>query len=235
MDSKFNSKAESIVDSENRPFFEDSKSLKTKNSPFKKYYSIMVGLLYCGASVSAVFLNKIILSRNGSFKDFSSVEILMTFQSLIAVVVLLFFRHFNIISFTISVGISKIIQIGFLSVLFVIMTGSNAYSVKFLSMPMVGLFKNSQVVIVCILEAIFLKNIPSFFVVGSLMVIVLGSVFGSLTDLEFDLVGYISVAFSVLSSAFYLVYIKIILRNSSISEMTLVLFNNILSVCFVIG
>lgn len=201
------------------------------------WYTIRVPVLaitYCAVSISAVFLNKIILSRSGRFKEFRSVEFLMMMQSIIGTILLLFCRFLKIIDFPIFIDYNRLKKIAFVNILFVLMTSSNAYSVRQLSIPMVALLKNCQVVIVCFLEYIFIGTKPGKITIASLCVIVFGSFCGSVTDLEFNLFGYIAMLIAITSSAFYYISIKIIFKDSQVPEFTLVFYNNILSVCFVL-
>ena len=192
----------------------------------------ILAITYCAVSISAVFLNKIILSRSGRFKEFRSVEYLMMMQSIIGTILLLVCRFFRIIDFPIFIDYARLKKIAFVNILFVLMTSSNAYSVRQLSMPMVALLKNCQVVIVCFLEYIFIGTKPGKITIASLCVIVFGSFCGSVTDLEFNLFGYIAMLIAVTSSAFYYISIKIVFKDNHVPEFTLVFYNNILSVCF---
>lgn len=192
----------------------------------------ILALSYCAASISAVFLNKKILSRTGQFKDFRSVEFLMMLQSIVGALLLVLCRLFRIIKFPIIIDFERVKRIAFVNILFVLMTLSNAYSVRQLSIPMVALLKNCQVVIVCFLEYIFIGTKPGKMTIASLCLIVFGSVCGSVTDLEFNLPGYIAMIIAVSSSALYHVSIKLVFKEKQVPEFTLVFYNNVLSVCF---
>jgi drug/metabolite transporter (DMT)-like permease len=192
----------------------------------------ILAVLYCATSISAVFLNKIILARSGRFREFKSVEFLMLLQSIIGVIILLLFNHFRIIDFPLKLDRPRFVRVLSVNVLFVLMTVGSAYSLRWLSLPMVSLLKNCQVVLVCILEYLFLRNRPGKLTVASLCVIVFGSFCGSVTDLEFNFVGYFWMLVSILSSALYLVSIKVAFRDSHIEEFTLVFYNNLCSIPF---
>jgi hypothetical protein len=199
------------------------------------WYAIRIpflGVAYSAASISAVFLNKIILSRSGQFKEFQSVEFLMLFQSLIGTVLLLICGWCHIIQFPILVDGSRLLRISVVNIFFVLMTVASAYSVRWLSLPMTTLLKNCQVVVVCVLEYLFVGTKPGKLTMASLSVIVFGSLCGSATDLEYSFVGYIWMAISILSSAFYLVSIKLAFREYHIEQFTLVFYNNLFSVPF---
>jgi drug/metabolite transporter (DMT)-like permease len=199
------------------------------------WYSMRVPLLaiaYCIVSISAVFLNKGILSRSGQFREFNSVEFLMLVQSILGSLFLLGCRAVHILSFPVRIDGHRISRIALVNILFVLMTCANAYSVKHLSLPMVALLKNLQVVIVCLLEYVFLDNRPGKMTVASLCVIVFGSFCGSVTDLEFNLLGYIWMGIAITSSAVYYISIKFAFKDSQVGEFTLVFYNNVLSIPF---
>jgi GDP-mannose transporter len=189
-----------------------------------------LSVAYCTVSISAVFLNKIILSRSGPYSEFKCVEFLMLLQSLLGVFFLVICRQIGILDFPFAIDWQRIKRIAFVNVLFVLMTSSNAYSVKHLSLPMVSLLKNCQVVVVCFLEYLFLHTKPTKLTFASLCVIVFGSLCGSVTDLEFNLAGYIWMAVAVLSSAIYYILIKLAFKENKVPEFTLVFYNNVLSI-----
>jgi drug/metabolite transporter (DMT)-like permease len=192
----------------------------------------ILGVAYCATSISAVLLNKIILARSGRFREFKSVEFLMLLQSIIGVIILFLCDRMNVVNFTLRIDRPRLIRVVFVNVLFVLMTVGSAYSLSWLSLPMVSLLKNCQVVVVCFLEYVFLKNTPGKLTLASLCVIVFGSLCGSVTDLEFNLVGYFWMLVSILSSALYLVSIKVAFRDYHIEEFTLVFYNNLFSIPF---
>jgi drug/metabolite transporter (DMT)-like permease len=210
----------------------ETERVLTLFSLWQAFRTPVLAVAYCAASISAIFLNKVILSRSGRFREFKSVEFLMLLQSIIGTIVLLACNYFNIVSFPLRTDRTRLIRVGFVNVLFVLMTVASAYSVRWLSLPMVALLKNCQVVLVCFLEYVFLGNRAGKLTIASLCVIVFGSFCGSVTDLEFNLVGYFWMAVSILSSAFYLVSIKFAFREADIEEFTLVFYNNLFSIPF---
>jgi GDP-mannose transporter len=212
---------------------EEEDELESMRSPL--WHSLRVPLLaiaYCMASISAVFLNKIILNRSGKFREFKSVEFLMLVQSVLGSLLLVLCRQLRILTFSLKIDFHRVLRIGVVNILFVLMTCANAYSVKYLSLPMVALLKNGQLVIVCLLEYLFLHNIPGKMTIASLSVIVFSSFCGSMTDLEFNLVGYVWMGIGILSSSIYYISIKFMFKENQVPEFTLVFYNNVLSIPF---
>jgi hypothetical protein len=156
----------------------------------------------------------------------------MLIQSLLGSIFLAVCRELHVLSFPLRIDIHHVLRIGVVNTLFVVMTCANAYSVKHLSLPMVALLKNCQVVVVCVLEYLFLHNRPGKMTIASLCVIVFGSFCGSMTDLEFDLVGYLWMGTAITSSAIYYISIKFAFKESQLPEFTLVFYNNVLSIPF---
>lgn len=186
---------------------------------------------YCASSISAVYLNKLILAPRGAFPGFGSVGLLMAAQSIIGTLILLALRLCGVITFSIATDMSRLKRIALVNLLFVAMTSANAYSVKLLAIPMVSLLKNCQVVLVCFLEFLILKAKPSALSMVSLLIIVIASVCGSLTDLEFNLRGYLWMCTAILSSSLYYISIKYAFKQKQVQEFTLIFYNNLFSVC----
>lgn len=190
------------------------------------------GCSYCFASISTVFVNKVILNKKGEYKDFNSVEFLMLSQSILGSIFLLTCRHFKILKFALLLDSPRIKRVLAINALFIIMTTANAYGIQHLSMPMVGLLKNSQIVVVAILDYFILDNKPGKYTTISLGAVIFGSICGSLSDIEFSLIGYFAMTIAVFTSSLYFVLIKIVFRYYKVSEHTLCFFNNIISLPF---
>jgi drug/metabolite transporter (DMT)-like permease len=195
---------------------EDDDADPPRPSIFSSLRVPLLAIGYCTVSISAVFLNKAILSRSGRFRGFQSVELLMVLQSIVGVLFLLVSRQAGVLSFPISIDAPRVKRIALVNILFVLMTCANAYSVRQLSLPMVALLKNCQVVIVCLLEFVLLRNKPGKMTIASLSVIVFGSFCGSVTDLEFNLLGYIWMAIAVTTSAVYYISIKFVFKENQV-------------------
>lgn len=198
---------------------------------FEAIRAPILAICYCVVSISAVYLNKIILSKNGKFKGFNSVGLLMTAQAIIGTLILLVLKICKVINFSISIDLSRIVRIELVNLLFVLMTSANAYSVKLLAIPMVSLLKNCQVVLVCLLEYLILKVKPNYMSMVSLFIIVIASIFGSITDLEFNLYGYFWMGIAILASSLYYISIKFAFKQKQVQEFTLIFYNNLFSVC----
>lgn len=218
-------------DEELAPFLGNSEE-SSRESFWETIRVPFLAVAYCTVSISCVFVNKIILSKSGKYKNFGSVEFLMFIQSVLGIVTLLAARAIRILDFPIRLSMGSIIRIALCNILFVLMTLANAYSLRHLSMPMVALLKNCQVVLVCFLEYIVLKTKPGKLTIASLSVIVFGSICGSMTDLEFNLVGYISIGVAILSSALNYITIKVAFRDHKIPEFSLVFYNSLFSIPF---
>lgn len=190
----------------------------------------LLAVSYCAVSISCVFVNKIILARTGRYKGFGSVEFLMCLQSVMGVITLSLCKRLHILEFPIKLDCGSISRIALVNTLFVLMTLANAYSLRHLSMPMVSLLKNCQVVLVCLLEFLVLKTRPGKMTIASLSVIVFGSICGSMTDLEFNLIGYISIGVAILSSGLYYIAIKIVFKDHKVNEFSMLFYNSVFSI-----
>lgn len=191
----------------------------------------LLAISYCTVSISCVFVNKVILSKSGKYKGFGSVEFLMFLQSMLAIFFFYLFRLLKVIDFPIKISYIALMRIATVNILFVLMTAANAYGIRHLSMPMVALLKNCQVVFVAVLEYFFLHTRPGKLTIASLGLIVFGSICGSITDLEFNFIGYASMIVAILSSSLYFIVIKLAFKEPKIPEFTLVFYNSLFSVC----
>ena len=192
----------------------------------------LYGIIYCIVSISAVFINKIILARNGKYSEFGSVEFLMLTQAIFGICVLLLSRSIRILQFPILISKYSLLRILLVDLLFMTQTTANAYAVRYLSMPMVALLKNCQVIVVCFLEFIFLHNAPTQSTMSSLFIIFFGSVCGSLTDIEFNVPGYLAIIIAIFSSAMYIISIKLVFKEQKLNQFTLLFWNNVFSIPF---
>ena len=223
--------------SDESPLFGDNNKEEdslTSSTFFENLKIPLYGVLYCIVSISAVFINKIILSRKGKYSGFGSVEFLMLTQSIFGICFLQFCRLIGLLHFDILIEFKQLLRIFCVDLLFMTQTTANAYAVRYLSMPMVSLLKNCQVIVVCLLEFLVLHTAPSKTTLASLGVIFFGSICGSLTDLEFNMPGYIAITIAIFSSAMYIILIKIVFKDHKLDQFTLLFWNNVFSIPFFI-
>ena len=190
--------------------------------------SVVYGLF----SVAMVFINKVIYQVSKTTCTFMTPLILLIIQCLFCWIFLLLLAA--IPNFNISLKITKddFKSCIIMNCVFIITMLSNNYSLKFLSVHMVTLLKCCSVVVTAIGERIILKNHLSLLSWISLFLIVLGSSFGLLTNIEFSLPGYISMSISVISASLYNIIAKRFISLHNINHFAAAFWNNLLSFIF---
>jgi len=118
--------------------------------------------------------------------------------------------------------------------LFVAMLLSGSYALRFLSVPMVTVFKNFTTMFVTLGDFTYFGQPLSAGIVGSLTLMFLGSIVAAFNDLEFRLDGYIWMFINCIVGAGYVLYMKIAMKGTKLSEFGSVLYNNLLSVPMVL-
>jgi len=120
------------------------------------------------------------------------------------------------------------------NILFVAMLLSGSYALKSLSVPMVTIFKNFTTIIISGGDYFVFSQPISNGVIGSLLLMLFGSVVAALYDLEFSLVGYAWMTANCLISAAYVLYMRLAMKGTKLSEFGNVYYNNVLSIPMVV-
>lgn len=185
-----------------------------------------LSVVYGSLSILMVFVNKLILN---SGKEISAVnpENLLIIQCAISAI-LIFILSF-ILKFPISLKF-KDFQVCFLiNLAFIGVMLANSYSLRHLSIHMVTLLKCLSVVVTAIGDRIFLKHHFPPIIWGSLVLIVIGSCLGLLTDIEFSFVGYFWMFLSIIFASVYVLLTKVLVSHRNLHFFTAVFWNNFLS------
>jgi GDP-mannose transporter len=120
-----------------------------------------------------------------------------------------------------------------LNLLFLFMLVSGFYSLKYLSVPMVLVFKNSNNVLVTFGDWMLFQQAVTPLVVLSLVLLIFASALAAAEDLEFSLKGYVWSLFNMLASTCYLLYLRSVMRIK-LSKVGMSYYNNMCGIPIVL-
>eukprot|EP00510_Aplanochytrium_minuta_P000722 CAMPEP_0184020546 /NCGR_PEP_ID=MMETSP0954-20121128/9406_1 /TAXON_ID=627963 /ORGANISM="Aplanochytrium sp, Strain PBS07" /LENGTH=232 /DNA_ID=CAMNT_0026302413 /DNA_START=184 /DNA_END=879 /DNA_ORIENTATION=+ len=159
--------------------------------------------------------------------------VLLFYQNAICVVLLLFAREMGFISFE-NLEKEKVKAWIPLNFLFVLMLATGTFSLKMLSVPMVTVFKNSNNVVITILDFLVYRNRVSKGVAGTLCIMLIAAILAARNDLEFDVVGYMWTFFNCACTAAFVLYMPKAMAVTKLSSMGKVYYNNVISIPLII-
>jgi len=175
--------------------------------------------------------NKFILSSSGY--DFHFPSFLLLYQSVFSSVFVYILKILGLITCE-DISLPLVMKWLPTNFLFVAMLLSGSYALRFLSVPMVTVFKNFTTMFVTLGDFTYFGQPLSAGIVGSLTLMFLGSIVAAFNDLEFRLDGYIWMFINCIVGAGYVLYMKIAMKGTKLSEFGSVLYNNLLSVPMVL-
>eukprot|EP00924_Labyrinthula_sp_SR-Ha-C_P000601 snap_masked-scaffold_27-processed-gene-4.46-mRNA-1 protein AED:0.11 eAED:0.11 QI:0/0/0/1/1/1/2/0/381 len=187
--------------------------------------ALLFCLLWSSCSISMVLLNKIILT---SF-DFKFNTFLLIYQNSLCVLLLKLFKFFGWIEFE-SLEADKVKAWLPLDFFFVLMLLTGTFSIKYLSVPMITVFKNANNIVITFTDFLIYRNSISNGVLYSLALMLLAAVLASLQDMEFSLKGYIWTMVNCLCTALFVLYMPKAISKTKLSSFGKVYYNNVLSV-----
>jgi len=203
------------------PLLPDKHSLQTS--------AIVACLLYSVCSMLMTFSNKIVLS---SF-EFKWPMLLMAYQHVFTVIFVQVAQAFGFI--TVEPLQWKLVKKWLpCNILFVAMLLSGSYALKFLSVPMLTIFKNFTTMIITGGDYFIFGQPVSNGVNASLLLMLFGSVVAAFYDLSFNRDGYLWMSFNCVVSAGYVLYMRTAMKGTKLSEFGNVYYNNILSIPLVL-
>ena len=201
------------------------------------YEPLVAGLCYCGASMSMVLMNKHVLS---SF-DYSCTNSILLLQNIVSV---LFVVLGNVLGLIKTEQMRMDIVKTWLPVnaIFVGMIWTGFFSLKYLGVPMVTVLKNFTNVIIILGDKFIFGKVHSQGVWFTIVLLFASVICGGTTDVAFSAVGY---TWQFLNCCFTAAYsltlrgvmdkVKKLIKNPrGLDEFSMVLYNNILSIPFVV-
>ena len=202
-----------------------------------KYEPAVAGACYCGASMSMVLVNKHVLNSFG----YSCTNSILLLQNIVSV---LFVVLGNVLGLVRTEPMRMDIVTAWVPVnaIFVGMIWTGFFSLKHLGVPMVTVLKNFTNVIIIFGDKFIFGREHSAGVWFTIALLFASVICGGTTDLGFSLVGY---TWQFLNCCFTAAYsltlrgvmdkVKKLVKNPrGLDEFSMVLYNNLLSIPFVV-
>eukprot|EP00511_Aplanochytrium_stocchinoi_P008887 CAMPEP_0204866218 /NCGR_PEP_ID=MMETSP1348-20121228/16401_1 /ASSEMBLY_ACC=CAM_ASM_000700 /TAXON_ID=215587 /ORGANISM="Aplanochytrium stocchinoi, Strain GSBS06" /LENGTH=318 /DNA_ID=CAMNT_0052017997 /DNA_START=196 /DNA_END=1152 /DNA_ORIENTATION=- len=159
--------------------------------------------------------------------------VLLFYQNTICVVMLLVARELGFITFE-NLELPKVKAWVPLNILFVLMLATGTYSLKMLSVPMVTVFKNSNNVVITLMDFLVYRNMVSRGVAATLGIMLVAAVLAAKNDLEFTPLGYFWTAANCACTAAFVLYMPKAMSLTKLSSMGKVFYNNLISIPLII-
>jgi drug/metabolite transporter (DMT)-like permease len=192
---------------------------------------IVLSILYGLLSILMVFVNKLIL-QSGSESGLVTPDSLLILQCAASAVLLvpLCLVLGQPMKLPLSdLGVCVVVNLAFVATML-----ANSYSLRYLSIQMVTLLKCCSVVVTALGDRLFYSQHINPLTWISLVLIVVGSAVGLVTDLQFSPVGYFWMILSIVFASSYVLVTKLLVSYRNIPFFTTVLWNNVLGTIFVL-
>jgi len=176
-----------------------------------------------------VLINKIILSTY----NFSYANVLLLDQCVLSLSIVVCARTLGLITCD-PIEASKVRAWIPLNIFFLVMLVTGFFSLKYLSVPMVLVFKNANNALVTLGDWLFFAQPVSFLVILSLVVLIIASVLAASEDLEFTVAGYAWSIFNMVASSAYLLYLRYAMKTIRLSKVGMTYYNNVLGIPLVL-
>lgn len=195
------------------------------------------GSLYCGVSIAMVLVNKAALS---SF-EFHSPNSLLFFQCGLSLVLICGLRWLNVV--TKDPLDWRVVKLWWpANMFFIAMVWSSFYSLKYISVPMITILKNSTNFLVILGDWVLFGRRYGVKVWAAVWLIILSSIMGGVSDLTFSWTGYTWQVANCVFTAAYSLYLKKVMEKikdvtgkpNGLEESTMVLYNNGLALPWVL-
>lgn len=181
-------------------------------------------IIWSVCSISMILVNKLILTTF----NFQFNILLLLYQNGLCVAVMYFARALSLVEFE-SLDWEKSKHWFPLDVSFVLMLYTGTFSLKYLSVPMVTVFKNSNNIVITFFDFLIYGNLISKGTMASLALMLVAAFLASVEDLEFSLVGYIWTLLNCLTNTAFVLYMPRAMSKSKLSPLGRVYYNNLLS------
>ena len=116
------------------------------------------------------------------------------------------------------------------NILFVSMLTTGFFALRFVSVPMVTIFKNMSNMVTVTGDYYLFSQPVSWLTVASVLVMVLGAVMSAFNDMEFNAYGYFWMIMNCLCTAAYSLYMRYATTNVKLTKWGMVYYNNLLSI-----
>lgn len=184
---------------------------------------------YAASSTGVTILNKLVFSASGFHYPWFT----LAFQNLISVFLILLGRSFRLTTAgRLSRSLSGAIAVPVLC--FVAFIFTNAQALRYLSLPVLTVWKSLGPLAVTLVEASIFKARFTRPVYLSMVLIALSALVTARFDLQFSPVGYAWAAGNLAANVAYLVSLRVCLNNSPASSLDKTFHSNLLSLILIV-
>mmetsp|Transcript_11776 Transcript_11776/g.49613 ORF Transcript_11776/g.49613 Transcript_11776/m.49613 type:complete len:535 (-) Transcript_11776:87-1691(-) len=194
-------------------------------SPLTK---LLAALSYGSISMCITIFNKMVFSWYG----FSFPCVLTLLQLSLTLVLMLLLRVLTgdrLLDFNPLPPASTLVRVLPLTICWWVYVVSGLIALRYLSVPMFSVFRRATTMLVMVGEFVVLDKTPSLSNVVSVALMMLGGLVAGVTDLMYTFPGYVMVSVLVVSTACYLLLIKLLRSSTGLSDAGLLWCNNVLA------
>lgn len=173
-----------------------------------------------------ILANKLILSTYA----FDYPNVLLLLQCVMSLGMVALGSYLGLITQVDRIEKDKLLQWLPVNVFFLVMLLSGFYSLKYMSVPMFMVFKNTNNVLVTIGDWFLFDQPVTGLIIWSLILLIIATLLSAKEDLEYTYEGYIWTAVNMVSSTGYLLYLRYAMTRTRLSQIGMVVHNNFLSV-----
>eukprot|EP00054_Salpingoeca_dolichothecata_P011119 m.61866 g.61866 ORF g.61866 m.61866 type:complete len:328 (-) comp19310_c0_seq2:125-1108(-) len=185
-------------------------------------------LAYSLSSMSMIFTNKLVLATF----QFGYPSVLLIAQSSIAVFLLQLlnaFRAVEVEPFVLKTAVRWLP----VTIMFSLMLYTGSKTLQFLSIPVITVFKNLTNLLIAYGDWYFFGQKVSRAILGSFLMMVIGSILSGYTDLQFHMEGYFWMAGNCVSQACYVLYMRQAKKDTKLSSWGMSYYNNLLGILII--
>ena len=214
----------SLLPTHNAPVTKKEEDATTKAS------ALMSLVMYSSCSIGMVLANKAIsMSLDEAVRPRIPAVACVMYQAIVAVVLVEGAKMMRWVEYSaFQVDIAK--KWLPCNILFVSMLCTGFMALRFVSVPMVTIFKNMSNLITVTGDYLIFGQPISWLTIISVLIMVLGAVMSAFNDIEFDSYGYFWMVANCICTASYSLYMRYATTNVILSKWGMVFYNNLLSI-----
>lgn len=192
--------------------------------------AVASSIFYSVMSIAMILANKLILSTY----QFDFPNVLLLLQCVMSLGLVFLGSQLGVLHVVDKIEKDKLLQWLPVNVFFLLMLLSGFYSLKYMSVPMFMVFKNTNNVLVTIGDWFLFDQPVTGLIVWSLVLLIVATLLSAKEDLEYTYEGYIWTAVNMVSSTGYLLYLRYAMNRTRLTQIGMVVHNNFLSVPLVL-
>lgn len=187
--------------------------------------ALMSCLMYVGCSTLMVLVNKWLAST----LDVQAHITLLLMQNAVATILVALLRSAGVVQYP-PFDVKVALQWLPVDMFFVVMLSTSFEAMRFLSVPMITVFKQLANLLTVAGEFFFFGKGVTYGVILSFGVMIFGAVLAAANDLAFSFTGYAWQISNCVSTSGYVLYLKHATQSIELSKFGMVFYNNLLSI-----